>query len=363
MTLLSRNKAYMNKVWLLGMYDLSNYGDCLFPFIFSHKLKADEVSLQCVSLTGIKSKFIDAFKSISLHQAEDLIQPNDTLIVGGGNLICDVPMSFFESNETPYNASIKGTDLWLRGLEIAKEKKCKTIINGAGAFAPLKRATLERWEKIKSSIDYIAWRDYATWRIMGSDPKEHIIPDTSIDPSLSKIFLGNSNNMEERHILVNLRPRAFNGMRFDDAVAVLDKIAETWELPLLCHANSYSHNDFLVSSLVMQASKQTEARLEEAESIKSSFERISRSSLVITSSMHTYITAASGGRNVILISRPRYNKFEAVAGALERRGLVTSRWSDLEDITKDSASLQSRMRDDAPELNEHWKIIKGIVKA
>jgi len=352
----------MKRIWLLGMYDLSNYGDCLFPFVFSHELKGLEIQLNCVSLTGNPSIFKDALPSFSLNYAKELIGPDDTLVIGGGNLICDTPLTFFEDKQSPYDAMMLGTDLWLRGLEIAKEIGCKTIVNGAGAFAPLKKTTLERWNKVRTSIDYIAWRDISTWKIMGACTADRVIPDTTITKTLSSLFKEDDKIVKNgKHILVNLRPRSLSGIELRDAANLLDQLSSTWQLPLFFHSNSHSHLDHQVSKRLASYCKNKKAKIEKAKTIYGSFRSISKAELVLTSSMHTYITAASAECQVILLKRPRYNKFLSVEQALDQPGFTTSSWSALQILTANDERTKCRMKSNSPELEKHWDIVKQVI--
>jgi hypothetical protein len=352
----------MKRIWLLGMYDLSNYGDCLFPFVFSNEFEGLEIQLNCVSLTGNKSIFKDAPPSFSLNHAKGLIGPDDTLVIGGGNLICDTPLTFFEDKQSHYDNTMLGTDLWLRGLEVAKEIGCKTVINGAGAFAPLKKATLERWDKVKSSISYIAWRDISTWKIMGACATDRVIPDTTITAKLASLFNKEDQKVnKEKHILVNLRPRSLSGIELRDAANLLDQLSSTWQIPLFFHSNSHSHLDHQVSKKLASYCKNKKANPEEAKTIYRSFRSISKAELVLTSSMHTYITAASAECQVILLKRPRYNKFLSVEKALDQPGFTASSWSALQMLTANDERTKCRMKSKSPELEQHWNIVKQVI--
>lgn len=352
----------MQTIWMIGMHDLSNYGDCMFPHIFAYRMRGVGCRIEYVSLTGSRSIFSDAVRSLSIEEAENRIQPQDTVVVGGGNIISDVPMTFFESKDTPYQKQHNGVDLWLRSLEIAKEIKCKSIIIGAGAFAPLKKATQQRWMRVKDSVDYIAWRDHSTWQILGSSEQEVIIPDMALDRQIVRIFMGNEEISKEEKILVNLRPRSLNGIELERVAGILDELSVKWKLPLVFHSNSYSHNDGQIYRLLGNHGNRNWSEIEEPRTIKESFRSIVSSRLVITSSMHTYITAAAGSNNVILIARPRYNKFKAVTKACHRHGYITSTWDDIKMMGMDAECTKSDLGNVGRLQKKHWDRVRMIVR-
>jgi polysaccharide pyruvyl transferase WcaK-like protein len=352
----------MHKIWLIGMHDLSNYGDCMFSHIFAYKMRGVGRRIEYVSLTGSKSIFRDAVRSVSIEEAEAQIQKGDTVIVGGGNIISDVPMTFFESRDTPYRESHTGVDLWLRGLEIAQERKCKSIIAGAGAFAPLKKATMQRWKSVKGRVDYIAWRDGSTWQIMGKQEGELIRPDMAVDKDIVRIFLGSEEIKKEDKILVNLRPRSLNGANTKSARKALEELAVKWGLPLVFHSNSYSHNDGEICKLLGFKQEGKRPITEQPKTIRESFRSIASSRLVVTSSMHTYITAVAANNPVILITRPRYNKFKGVTEACQSPGYITSSWDDIGGVGKGTEGIRGHLGDEMLLQEEHWKKVRMIVE-
>ncbi|KZR77516.1 polysaccharide pyruvyl transferase family protein [Prochlorococcus marinus] len=351
----------MKTVWLLGMHDLSNYGDALFPYIFSHHINSTGMLIKCVSLTGKKSTFSDAWPSISLERAQHLIQNGDIVILIGGNMLFDIPFGFVESKKSPYPLNSIGSDFWLRGLEIALEKECRIIINAVGAFAPLKRNTLKRWDQLKSRVDYISWRDLSTWRIMGSDKNEFIVPDTALHRDHADLFHGSKMSKAEGKILLNIRPRSLFGFNLSDVASNLADLAQRWSLPIVAHANSESHSD-LMACQQLSAHAPVPFVFEVAPSIQQSFNSIQKARLVITSSMHTYVTKASVGGDVILITKPHYNKFKAITAAMHRPGFVTESWQHLHDIKNHDARTFAILGSESSSiLDLHWQKVKRII--
>lgn len=351
----------MKTVWLLGMHDLSNYGDALFPYIFNHHIDATDILLKCVSLTGQKSIFSDAWPSISLEYFQHCIQYNDIVVLLGGNMIFDIPFGFVESKSSPYPHNCIGSDFWLRGLEIALEKNCRIIINSVGAFAPLKKYTLKRWDYLKEKIEYVSWRDLSTWRIMGSDHNQFIVPDTALHRDHSSLFDDNKVSKAEGKILLNIRPRSLFGFDFSDVASTLADLSQKWSLPIVGHANSESHTD-LIACQQLSTHAPNPFEFEVAESLQQSFNSIQKARLVITSSMHTYVTKASLGGNVILITKPRYNKFKAVTAAMQSPGFVTESWNHLNQIENhDPRTFAVLGNESTSILDLHWQKVKRIV--
>ncbi|HJN34177.1 MAG TPA: polysaccharide pyruvyl transferase family protein [Prochlorococcus sp.] len=351
----------MKTVWLLGMHDLSNYGDALFPYIFKRHIDSTDSLLKCVSLTGQKSIFSDAWPSISLEHFQRCVQCNDIVVLLGGNMIFDIPFGFVESKKSPYPHNCIGSDFWLKGLKIAVEKQCRIIINSVGAFAPLKRNTLKRWDQLKNKIDYVSWRDLSTWRIMGSDQNQFIVPDTALHRDHSSLFHDNKVSEAEGKILLNIRPRSLFGLNLSDIASTLADLAQRWSLPIVAHANSESHTD-LIACKQLSAHAPVPFELEVAPSIQQSFNSIQKAKLVITSSMHTYVTKASVGGDVILITKPRYNKFKAVTAAMHSQGFVTESWQHLHDIENhDPRTFAVLGSESTSILDLHWQKVKRII--
>ncbi len=351
----------MKTVWLLGMHDLSNYGDALFPYIFNHHIDSTDILLKCVSLTGQRSIFSDAWPSISLEHFHRCVQCNDIVVLLGGNIIFDIPFGFVESKKSPYPYNCNGSDFWLKGLEIASEKNCRIIINSVGAFAPLKKSTLKRWNHLKDKIDYISWRDLSTWRIMGSDQNQMIVPDTALHRDHSNLFLANKFSEAEGKILLNIRPRSLFGFDFSEVASTLADLAQRWSLPIVAHANSESHTDLMACQQLSDHAP-VPFEFEVAQSIQQSFNSIQKARLVITSSMHTYVTKACIGGDVILITKPRYNKFKAVTASMHSPGFVTQSWDHLNQIENhDPRTFAVLGSESTAILDFHWQKVKSIL--
>src|SRR5690606_37078794 len=79
--------ASMIDVVQLGTYDVSNYGDLLFPLVAREALKENPARLSYASPAGGTPLFPDSVRSIPVRDLLSRVRPYDVALIGGGNII------------------------------------------------------------------------------------------------------------------------------------------------------------------------------------------------------------------------------------------------------------------------------------
>ncbi|WP_197463270.1 polysaccharide pyruvyl transferase family protein [Prochlorococcus sp. MIT 1306] len=342
------------------MFDLDNYGDCLFPLIIKSRLDGLYNNLHFVSLTGHKTQFEDSVSSISFENAESLVNHGDIVIIGGGNVIGDFPLTFFEDQNNPYGKKFSGEDLWLTAIENAFFRQAKVVISAAGAFAPLKKSTLRRWEAVREQICYISWRDHSTWRICGRRNGEYIVPDIAMDHKLIQIITGCKHIKKVDEVLVNARPRSIRNDEFQQMCKTISRIGEKLDLKVRLIAISKSHADDRVAQEMSRHINGSVYSGRETSLCLATL-KIARSRLVITSSLHVYIAAIAANCNSVVVERPRYNKFKGCRSHISKSGISVGDWSSLDGLIMSLDQAEGCIDDCQKKLDKHWNRITSIL--
>nr|WP_317631520.1 polysaccharide pyruvyl transferase family protein [uncultured Flavobacterium sp.] len=76
-----------NNIFFISASDRFNYGDVLFPLIFSQKCNQNSVKFHNVGLVSSDLSDKGGIKTISFRKMEKLIANNDKVILGGGELL------------------------------------------------------------------------------------------------------------------------------------------------------------------------------------------------------------------------------------------------------------------------------------
>ena len=76
-----------NNIYFISASDRFNYGDVLFPLIFSKKCEQASIKFHNVALVNSNLSSKGGIKTISFRKMEKLIDNNDKVILGGGELL------------------------------------------------------------------------------------------------------------------------------------------------------------------------------------------------------------------------------------------------------------------------------------
>jgi polysaccharide pyruvyl transferase WcaK-like protein len=360
---LSSIDAHMKTVWHYGMFDFDNYGDLLFPVLSKYRLEDKDWSYKAVSLSGQRTRFRDAVANISRKEAVEQMKVGDVILIGGGNIIHDQPLNFFENRSHPYSHLINGTDLWLGAIIDGLTSGCRVIFNAPGAFAPLRKETRHIWQQVMELVDYVSVRDQTTANILGVPDSAHIMPDPAIDQNLSRVLLQSSewDQGVPGKLVVSIRRRSTNVHNLESICRLIREICARFDLEASLLPLSESHDDHQFMSELNQYDDHLSYNMHN-NSLREIATSIRRASALLTSSLHAYITAIQVGTPVFLIKRPKYNKFDGFLRHLADPGRSFNDWHDLLAITNLSQLRSPNVEEAQRQVDSHWIKIKQLME-
>ena len=347
-----------SRVWIYGMFDLDNYGDCLFPLIAKHKLHERNIEATAVSITGKPVKYKDAVRSISREEARSEIRKNDVVLIGGGAVLHDQPLTFFEDSKR-WGHEFNGKELWIGAMQDARERGAKVAFNAPGAVGRWKLSTRNQFRQLKKREDYINTRE-RLGKLLQEGREACIVPDTACDPDLGSILSYRERGKETKAtLLVCLRRRSFNGTQKVKALEMIQRIAKRMNLEIKLMPLSDSHQDERTCEMIRNGIEMPVVITNPA-SLLDIYMEIRKAKLVLTSSLHAYITAVQCQTKVILVKRPAYHKFEECRSQLRGNDPDIKEWRDLDDYELYSDVAMKQLGECEAKLNAHWNLIADI---
>ena len=359
-----------------GTFDISNYGDLLFPLLLERRLR--EFSVTHFSPTASSPVWSDC---VPVTSTESLLGTRvDGIIVGGGNIVRAMPTRLHrydvaEATHTAY------ADLWICSA-LAADQSVPVIWNAPGVpghfeteFVGIVRAALRR-------ANYLSVRDEESRNcLLEIDPGLEImvVPDSAwdlprlwtpaeLDASYSKLLeeLGGTNS--DRTVSIHVNARYISDMPMEALAAILDGLAMSLDARPLLIAIGPCHNDDKTARDVARHMSSRPMVLDRPESLVQVAAALSRSCFYVGSSMHGYITAAAFGVPAIAVATGKH-KFEGTTRQVNAPETLVSSWAEAPGVLSklDRETLLPRIhagvRQAQDELDSHWSRIAELLKA
>jgi len=325
------------RIYLFGPHDRFNYGDLLFPILLEYAigLKSNNDYL------FIKASIVDsdlskrgAFKSVSYKKFKKGINPNDILIVTGGQSLkarWKILLSFIK---WWYNEIAKRP----RIFKIFKKFNLEKKIFGAGSEFPFCINKNEYHESIKimynsvgggvdlnesqiknlNDSDYVAVRDLMSFNFLKEklSRQVHLVPDSAIILSdvfplegiLKRNFLKNTRvvnfiEKKENYIFFQISKARVNN-KLDDIVKELEALSKkSLNRIVLCPiGTALGHEDHKALKIIHQKLNCKKAFFD-SPTLQDILLLLIHSKLYIGSSLHGAITAMSYGIPYITLDK------------------------------------------------------------
>ncbi len=187
----------------VGVFDLKNYGDHLFPAIFENEMRKRGLDYEIILFSNFECQQ-DFFGDKHVYSVNDLesvhFEKNiDAIILGGGEIIhAGLFEHVFENAGNKEKVSYDMLSIWLKPLLFSAKHKVKCIWNGVGIpFELIENVFLK---DLISRCDYIAVRNEFSKKALkniGITLPVEVIPD-------SAFLLDELDNMSE---LLNIRQK------------------------------------------------------------------------------------------------------------------------------------------------------------
>ncbi len=363
------------KIFHFGTFDVSNYGDLLFPLIVAKHLNCQtDYDLVCASPVGGKPNFHDCVESISVNDAYALRSEVDAAIIGGGNIIhCErTTLSDYQEKLT---SNFAYYDLWV-APSIYVKNTIPVLWNAPGVpqkfhkqYHPIVKGALQR-------ADYLSVRDSESKQFLldvWSDASIEVMPDTAwmintlwkrdyLTEHYQKILYETKLSSSDPIVILHLNQRYTNGMSFVELAATLDKISVTISARPLLIPIGACHGDKELAESVSKLMC-TKPLVLKPHALIDIAACIAHAKAYIGSSLHGLITASSFGVPGMAVASLKVAKFKGISNFIGDSNAVVESWghaSELADSKQFSNLLkaESIAREIACNtLERHWSII------
>lgn len=308
-----------------GTFDVSNYGDLLFPTVAQHYFDSSDTTFTWVSPRGGPPVADDCVETKGVTDLKWSEFDFDVALIGGGNIVSALRTSLPAYREIPGLDAIAYPSLWLSACLRAAEIGASIAWNAPGIMQPVWRGAAQKaLELCFAHSHYIALRE--TGHLEASDiPRREInvVPDTAVvlpriwsrETVLAPIFneVSRGLGVARPYFIVHLKARnAPTKAERRAAAAAIDGFAmQTGLIPVLlpigrCHGD----DDFLrLLALDMRASP---VIADSVSGLKATTSVIANAQYVVTGSLHCAIVGAAYGVPVSLLAtkgNPKYQAF------------------------------------------------------
>ena len=125
------------RIAYVGVFDLKNYGDHLFPLIFKHEMTKRKLDFELILFSNYdyQQNFESNYKIHSVGRLDEIHQetPIDFVIIGGGEIIH--PHAFkqkLEIDGVESEVDYEMLDIWMKPILFCEEKNIPCVLNGVG---------------------------------------------------------------------------------------------------------------------------------------------------------------------------------------------------------------------------------------
>ena len=160
-------------------------------------------------------------------------------------------------------------------------------------------------------------------------------------------------------LLVCLRRRSFNGIQKKEAFETIQRLAKRMNLEIKLMPLSDSHQDEKTCEMIGNGTE-IPVQLINPASLVEIYAEIRRAKLVLTSSLHAYITAVQCETKVILVKRPAYHKFEECRSQLRGNDPDIKEWRELDKYELAGGGAMKQLGECEAKLKVHWDLIADI---
>ncbi|MDQ6437384.1 polysaccharide pyruvyl transferase family protein [Mesorhizobium sp. LHD-90] len=364
------------RVLITGMFDMQNYGDLLFPLVARQRLAPHGIEIVPVAPTGRSPDLADAIAPISATRMLSGEEEFDAVLIGGGYLIHNHPMTFLTEYINDEVSDWASAALWLGATLAAALADVPVLWNAPGVPHLLGRGVHPLAMSAVRAASYLSLRDRGAAELLSPPPDLPlaIVPDTVAGigalwsrQQLEAAFRGflerKDADRTARYMTLHLRDRSVAGLDMAVLAAKIDAFAKLNGLTPLLVAVGRNHDDPKTASRLAEHLKQPHVLLDDPLSLCEMTAVFAHSVLYVGASLHGYVACVAHRVPSVLVARPAYRKF---AGFLEHTGRSEDMARDW-DAALDKAAAKPVgaappiSAEVLARLDEHWtRILDGI---
>lgn len=365
------------RVFILGAFDLDNYGDLLFPLIAAHRLARDRFEVVPVAPTATPTRFVDAMPQLDVTHLLTGTEPAAGILIGGGWIIHNLPIDVVKVYGDAGVGRWAGVGFWFAGVLAGALRDIPVIWNAPGVPNPFSRSKLAGVvEPAVAASDYIAVRERSSAQLLTTQDPERIeiVPDTAVDVSamwpradLERRLPGLAERFgfrpDQSYALIHLR-RSLGPGGAADLARQIDRFADEHGLFPLLVSISHAMND---ADLIAEVSGRLGCRhgvLVDPTSIQDVAALLACCRIYLGVSLHAYITAAAYDVPGLIVARSPHRR---LSGFLEHTGHRRDMVRDWEQAFVEAARLLAepptpRIPASVREqLDAHWARVVSVL--
>lgn len=328
------------EVLISGTFDITNYGDLLFPLVAQARLARLGYRVVPVAPTGEATAFGDALPAVSLSDALERGTEIAGMLIGGGEIIHPWRAAFLNEYRDRGLDAVAYPLLWFGASLLAALKDAPIAWNAPGAPGVLPLEARRRMlEPALAAADHVAVRDGASARAL---PTEYvgtaaIVPDTAADVAglwdaglLAQTFARFQQRKwltdDEQLFCVQVRPGGWGKHTPASLAAQIGRFAAARGLVPLLLSIGPSLGDRETLRALSRCLECRHVLADDCTALREVAAVIARSRAYFGNSLHGYITAAAYGVPGAIVARPGFAKFTGFAEQIGRSADVVRDW-------------------------------------
>ncbi|WPB86911.1 polysaccharide pyruvyl transferase family protein [Sediminicoccus rosea] len=327
-------------VFLTGTFDVSNYGDLLFPLVAAARLAAAGVDVVPVAPTANQPAFSDAMAPVAAaRMLGDASLAPCGVLVGGGYILMAQPASGMRSYEQAGVAREAYPSLWIGAALAAAIRDIPLVLNAPGAPFPFASGRRDDFAvPALRAADYLSVRDAQSARMFAPAALDwSIVPDTVLD--LPRVW--SAEELAGLHagrlahwglpsgtptLAIHVRARALGDPA--ELAARIDALALRHGLfPLLMILGS-ELGDRPTARRISAGMTCAHRIVDDAGSLRELAAHLASSVAYVGSSFHGYVTASAYGKPAVSVAIPAHGKYRGLLDQLSRPGDLARDWQE-----------------------------------
>lgn len=338
----------MINILQFGTFDVSNYGDLLFPLLSKQELGGSpNLILRAVSpIGGVPEGLRDCAPCTGILDLVENAETAEGALIGGGNIIHCMP-----TRQGSYSAGGRGSlaygDLWI-GPTVLLPEHVPIAWNAPGVPGPFEKAHHELVRTVLKRTNYLSVRDEISRQYLldvWNEADIAIVPDSAwtvnrlwthedLKFEYESLFSRLGISVPDRTIIFHLNRRYLGGKGLKAVAKQLDSIAEQMSARPLLIAFAPCHGDDILAREVGAFMASHPVLIDQPQSLREIAACIAFSSAYAGSSMHGLITASAFGVPGVSVAKRSMAKFAGVLALANQPDMVVEDWGQAMDVLR-----------------------------
>ena len=333
------------KLLLTGTFDVSNYGDLLFPLIARQQLTCiPGFKLQAASPIGRAPDMTDCEPCVGILDIIEDVSNFNAVLVGGGNVLHCMPSSL-DAYKVGMRDKVAYGDLWI-GPAFFIPEDIPILWNAPGVPNPIAQEHKMLVAEVLRRVNYLSVRDEMSRQYLADvwpEANIAVVPDSAwmvnhlwtteqLTSSYEEIFRRIGVSRPNRSVVIHLNRRYVGGLRVRELAERLDRIGKLLEGQLILIAIGRCHGDHVFAKEVSSYMASSPILLDDPRSLQEITACISHAVAYVGSSMHGSITASAFGVPGLCVASQKMIKFRGLIDFIGHTDVLAEEWDEAIEI-------------------------------